>query len=114
MLLKLFNKAATDNETPPEGETQAKLERMDQNMRELGLEVLKLRQEMNAVLTRQQTIKMALGRLREYLEERGALAEAEQDIQVPIQDLLQDPRHSDTDTKGRNPELTRKNKNSLH
>src|SRR5689334_7000230 len=89
MVLKLFGKPAEQDETPAEPlDGNQRMERMESHLRDLGMEVVKLRTEVNTMLARQQTFKIALGRLREYLEERGALDEAAQEIQVPFQELL--------------------------
>jgi len=114
MVLKLFSKSV-EPEGTPEGpiDGNQRMEQMESHLRDLGLEVLKLRQEVNTMLARQQSFKIALGRLREYLEERGALEDAAQEIQVPFQELLHEsadeneaPRHA--------PAAARKNKSNLH
>jgi regulator of replication initiation timing len=115
MVLKLFSKAA-EQDGNPEGPIDGaqRMEQMESHLRDLGIEVLKLRQEVNTMLTRQQTFKIALGRLREYLEERGALDEAAQEIQVPFQELL----HENAQEAGEAPRhvtaVARKNKGNLH
>jgi hypothetical protein len=114
MVLKLFSKSVE-----PEGASEGpldgnpRMEQMTSHLRDLGLEVLKLRQEMNSMLACQQSFKIALGRLREYLEERGVLEDAAQEIKAPFQELLHEsadeseaPRHA--------PAAARKNKSHLH
>jgi hypothetical protein len=51
---------------------------MEGHIRELGMEVLRLRHEVNTILSSQQSFKTALGHLRQYLEERGSLRAANQ------------------------------------
>ena len=78
MNFKLFKRdQSTEFKDPAENslETQDnKIERMEKNLDMLTIEVARLRQDVNGLLTRQQTIKIALRRLREYLEEKGAIS----------------------------------------
>jgi regulator of replication initiation timing len=114
MVLKLFSKTVEQEETtegPVDG--NQRMAQMESHLRDLGLEVVRLRQEVNTMLARQQTFKIALGRLREYLEERGALDEAAQEIQVPFQELLHE-NAQETETTRHAPAAARKNKSNLH
>lgn len=114
MVLKLFSKTAGEQDGPPEQDDGSqRMERMEGHLRDLGVEVLRLRQEVNTMLARQQTFKIALGRLREYLEERGALEEASQEIQVPFQELLHEHQAEEQSTPTRTA-TSRKNKSGMH
>ncbi|WP_141730997.1 hypothetical protein [Oligoflexus tunisiensis] len=115
MVLKLFSKTAEQDGTP-EGplDGSQRMEQMESHLRDLGIEVLKLRQEVNTMLARQQTFKIALGRLREYLEDRGALDEAAQEIQVPFQELLHENAQESGEAPRHAPAAARKNKGNLH
>jgi regulator of replication initiation timing len=114
MVLKLFNKSNEQEETTDGvAEGDQRMAQMENHLRDLGMEVVKLRQEVNTMLARQQTFKVALGRLREYLEERGALDEAAQEIQVPFQDLLHENAQEAEATRHA-PAAARKNKSNLH
>ncbi len=112
MVLKLFSKTVEQEETTEGPADNQRMEQMESHLRDLGLEVVKLRQEVNTMLARQQTFKIALGRLREYLEERGALEEAAQEIQVPFQELLHENAQEVEAT--RSAPAARKNKSNLH
>lgn len=113
MVLKIFSKTAEQEDLPAEPtDGNQRMERMESHLRDLGAEVLKLRQELNTVLARQQTFKIALGRLREYLEERGALDEAAQEIQVPFQELLHE--NAAEAEASRSVPVARKNKSNMH
>jgi len=118
MVLKLFGKSAGEQEgTLEQVEGTQRMERMETHLRDLGLEVLRLRQEVNTMLVRQQTFKVALGRLREFLEERGALDEAAQEIQVPFQELLHEHAEENHDSEyntTRTAPASRKNKSGMH
>lgn len=120
MVLKLFGKPADQDGAAPQEPIDGtqRMERMESHLRDLGVEVLRLRQEVNTMLARQQSFKIALGRLREYLEERGALEEAAQEIQVPFQELLHESATENSENTTRNAPAAsasaRKNKNSLH
>ncbi len=80
MGLKIFGKGsqfegkAQDNESDA---TQNRIEKLEASLSDLGSEVIKLRQEVNTLLARQYTFKMALRRLREFLEGRGNQEENE-------------------------------------
>jgi regulator of replication initiation timing len=114
MVLKLFSKSNEQEETTDgAAEGDQRMVQMESHLRDLGMEVVKLRQEVNTMLARQQTFKVALGRLREYLEERGALDEAAQEIQVPFQDLLHE-NAQEAEANRHAPAAARKNKSNLH
>lgn len=114
MVLKLFTKANGEPDGSREQpDATQRMERMEGHLRDLGVEVLRLRQEVNTMLTRQQTFKVALGRLREYLEQKGALEEATQEIQVPFQELLHEHK-AEQDENPVNKAQSRKNKSGLH
>jgi regulator of replication initiation timing len=117
MVLKLFSKSVEQEGTTegPVADGNQRMEQMESHLRDLGLEVVKLRQEVNTMLARQQTFKIALGRLREYLEERGALDEAAQEMQVPFQELLHE-NAQEVETSRSTPAAgaARKNKSNLH
>jgi regulator of replication initiation timing len=115
MVLKLFSKTVEQEGTtegPADG--NQRMEQMESHLRDLGMEVVKLRQEVNTMLARQQTFKIALGRLREYLEERGALDEAAQEIQVPFQELLVENAQEAEATRSAPTAASRKNKSNMH
>ena len=114
MVLKLFNKQQAEQANEVDSQpSQDKMDRMENNLRELGLEVLRLRQEMNTMLARQQSFKMALGRLREYLEDRaGQQAEEREEFHLPLQELSHEDS-ADTD-KSKHRMSSRKNKDNLH
>ncbi|HYX33565.1 MAG TPA: hypothetical protein VE954_10660 [Oligoflexus sp.] len=119
MVLKLFSKSVEQEGTPAEPlDGNQRMEQMESHLRDLGLEVVKLRQEVNTMLVRQQTFKIALGRLREYLEERGALDEAAQEMQVPFQELLHESAAETETSRSNGPAAAaapaRKNKSNLH
>ena len=114
MVLKIFNKTAEQEGTPAEPlEGNQRMERMEGHLRDLGIEVVRLHQEVNTMLARQQTFKVALGRLREYLEERGALEEAAQEIQVPFQELLHENAAESSAPHAALP-AARRNKSNMH
>ncbi len=115
MVLKLFSKTVEQEGTtegPADG--NQRMEQMESHLRDLGLEVVKLRQEVNTMLARQQTFKIPLSRLRQYLEERGALEEAAQEIQVPFQELLHENAQEAEATRSAPAASARKNKSNLH
>jgi regulator of replication initiation timing len=91
MVLKMFNKVATaDSESIQDNESnkQDRIDRLESHIGELGGEVIRLRQEVNTLLARQHTFKMALRRLREYLEERGNQEEdAAEEVSASFQDI---------------------------
>lgn len=76
MALKLFAKPV-ETEVEVVEVTSApdqRIAKMEKNLNELGVEVVRLRQEVNTLNARQQTYRVALKKLREYLEQRGASA----------------------------------------
>jgi len=116
MVLKLFSKSVEQDGTTegPAADGNQRMTQMESHLRDLGLEVVKLRQEVNTMLARQQTFKIALGRLREYLEERGALEEAAQEMQVPFQELLHENAQEAETSRSAPAAAVRKNKSNLH
>ena len=83
MVLKMFSKgntaeAETAHEVETNSDNQQRIEKLESNLNELGGEVVRLRQEVNTLLARQHTFKMALRRLREYLEERSGQQESDE------------------------------------
>ena len=67
-MLKLFSKSASDQEEGSDMiEAPTREQRLELNLRDLGLEVLQLRQEINSMMIRQQAFKIALGQLRDHL-----------------------------------------------
>lgn len=92
MGLKIFSKVSQfeAKEQEPDGAMRERMDKLESNLGELGGEVLKLRQEVNTLLARQQTFKMALRRLREFLEVRGAQQEGDathEDVAANFQDI---------------------------
>ncbi len=113
MVLKIFGKGQTaEVETEVEIQTpdQERIHKLEGTVTNLGGEVLRLRQEVNTLLARQDSFRMALRRLREYLEDRGANDEEAQEVGAQFQDIS----HDEPDTKKMARSSTAKDKNHLH
>jgi regulator of replication initiation timing len=90
MVLKIFSKAQpVDAEVEVEIQVpdQERIQKLEGTVTHLGSEVTRLRQEVNTLLARQDSFRMALRRLREYLEERGAADEEAQEVGAQFQDI---------------------------
>lgn len=85
MALKLFAKPSEDDIQIDQDSRVARLEKHVENM---TLEMGKLKNEVDTMVARQQGFRLALRRLREYLEERGiqerTSAEVKDDERAPI------------------------------
>lgn len=95
MGLKIFGKVSQFEVKTgePEEATRQRVEKLESQLAELGSEVIKLRQEVNTLLTRQQTFKSALRRLREFLELRGAQRDGDsvhEEVAANFQDISSD------------------------
>ena len=75
MALKLFHK----NE---EHEQDDRVARLEQTIAEMGSEMSRMKQEVDTIVARQQGFRIALRRLREYLEERGVSFESKEKATV--------------------------------
>ncbi|MCX6128789.1 MAG: hypothetical protein NTX25_06960 [Proteobacteria bacterium] len=110
MALKLFTKSTQETEETLELiEAPSREQRLENNLRDLSLELLQLRQDVNSMLNHQQSFKMALSRLKDYMEDRGAIEENSQELQAPFQELL--PEEGGTPGSLAS---SRKHKQSLH
>lgn len=92
MALKLFAKPVeTEVEVveAPSAQDQ-RVAKMEKNLNELGVEVVRLRQEVNTLMARQQTYRVALKRLREYLEQRGGEGRSSRESSRSEQDEAED------------------------
>ncbi len=122
MVLKMFSKPlATETESTQldhdiNNANQQRIEKLESNLNELGGEVLRLRQEVNTLLARQHTFKMALRRLREYLEERGGGQEQEETVQE-VGSSFQDISHEseeESNSEGGDSQTRAKPQSKLH
>ncbi len=68
MALKLFAKTA---ETEVQVDQDSRVARLEKHVEDMTLEMGKLKTEVDTMVARQQGFRLALRRLREYLEERG-------------------------------------------
>ncbi len=113
MVLKIFGKNQSSEalqETEIQTPEQERILKLEGTVTDLGGEVLKLRHEVNTLLARQDSFRMALRRLREYLEERGANDEEAQEVGSQFQDISHE---GDGDDAGKQKLLT-KAKDHLH
>ena len=69
MALKLFAKQS-ENEVP-QIDQDTRVVRLEKHVEEMSMEMGKLKNEVDTMIARQQGFRLALRRLREYLEERG-------------------------------------------
>ena len=111
MVLKIFGKAQeVEAEVEVQTADQEKIHKLEGTVTTLGGEVIRLRQEVNTLLARQDSFRMALRRLREYLEERGANDEEAQEVGSQFQDLS----HEEPETKKLGGSSSTKSKSHLH
>lgn len=77
MALKLFAK-------PVEAEVQidndSRVARLERHVEDMSMEMGKLKNEVDTMVARQQGFRLALRRLREYLEERGVQEHSESEV----------------------------------
>lgn len=121
MVLKMFSKTpgfdsnANEHEAPS-NQQQQRIEKLEGHLTELGGEVVKLRQEVNTLLARQHTFKMALRRLREYLEDRGSSQEeVVEEVGASFQDLAHEGEEEVMhESEGREVLVRAKSQTKLH
>ncbi|MFY7929649.1 MAG: hypothetical protein ACOVS5_12330 [Oligoflexus sp.] len=88
MVLKIFGKSVGEGTPAQETDSQnERIAKLEGHLNDLGAEVVRLRSEVNTLLARQGSFRVALKRLRVYLEERGAQDEVAQEVSAPFQDL---------------------------
>ncbi len=102
MALKMFAKQ-TEVETSAD---ETRMARLEKNVQEMTAEMGKLKNEVDTMIARQQGFRLALRRLREYLEERG--------VQERTAAEVADDENSKAQTTTATAAITRKDKSSLH
>ena len=84
MALKLFAKPV---ETEVQVDQDSRVARLEKHIEDMALEMGKMKTEVDTMVARQQGFRLALRRLREYLEERGiqerTSAEVKDDERAP-------------------------------
>ncbi len=88
MALKLFAKAPeVEVEVVSSPSQDARTQRLERQVEEMTLEMGRLKNEVDTMVARQQSFRLALLRLREYLEEKGiqerTAAEVKDDVTAP-------------------------------
>ncbi len=88
MALKLFAKAQeVEVEVVPNQTQDLRTVRLEKQVEDLTMEMGRLKNEVDTMVARQQGFRLALRRLREYLEERGIQertpAEVKDDVSAP-------------------------------
>lgn len=86
MALKLFSKTA-DTEIEVSSNPDARAARLEKQVEELTQQMSHMKNEVDTMVARQQGFRLALRRLREYLEERGVQertpTEVKDDVTAP-------------------------------